>query len=132
MSESAFIGNNKTDTIRQLAFDLNGLVQCKRQHHIGDLRQAILQEELFGSKLNPTRLYLCQIQNILDQLQQTKAGPGFSGSSLNSKKHEIKSAPTGNRTPNLLIKSQLLCQLSYGRVKIASTDIRTLKRKITG
>ena len=25
-------------------------------------------------------------------------------------------APTGNRTPNLLIKSQLLCQLSYRRV----------------
>ena len=24
--------------------------------------------------------------------------------------------PSGNRTPNLLIKSQLLCQLSYGRV----------------
>ena len=27
-------------------------------------------------------------------------------------------APTGNRTPNLLIKSQLLCQLSYRRQEL--------------
>jgi hypothetical protein len=48
---------------------------------------------------------------------------------LHHKQHQQKSpstismdfitigAPTGNRTPNLLIKSQLLCQLSYRRKK---------------
>ena len=33
-------------------------------------------------------------------------------------------APTGNRTPNLLIKSQLLCQLSYRRVFCLTGNVK--------
>jgi hypothetical protein len=36
------------------------------------------------------------------------------------------SAPTGNRTPNLLIKSQLLCQLSYRRWEKGNDTVRVL------
>ncbi len=43
---------------------------------------------------------------IVRQGSQTEANP----------LPRIRCAPTGNRTPNLLIKSQLLCQLSYRRM----------------
>ena len=39
-------------------------------------------------------------------------------------------APTGNRTPNLLIKSQLLCQLSYRRVFFLIGNVRKPLRDV--